>query len=197
MPVKNYPQLQCNSPKFYVKHKTLELNRWLKNETLKNVLEVGCHTGAQLYYLCMDGDRNGHGFDLSSKAIEAGKKQYPQLNLQVGRCPEFLNSYEDNSMDLIHFGFCFYLFSDGEFKESIEIALKKLKNNKFLSIEDFDSECSKSCSRDRVPIYKRDYSTIEGLKLLEKKVFYDDQGLNNVSYENESTRESLWLFKKT
>ena len=168
---------------FCVKHKTLELAKFLKNENLENVLAVGCHTGAQLYYLCMDGDRNGYGLDLNSIAIEAGRKHYPQLNLQVGRYPEFLDSYKDNSMDLIHFGFCFSCLSDEEFKKSIEISLRKLKDNKFLSIEDFDTD-------------KCDYSNIKGLKLLEKKIFYDEQGLNNVSYDNESDRESLWLFKK-
>lgn len=103
---------------------------------------------------------------------------------------------EDNSMDLIHFGFCFYVMSDADCKESIRIALKKLKAGKFLSIEDFDTESVTKCKRDNVLIYKRDFSSIQGLKLLEKKVYYDSNVLNNISYDNDKDRYSIWLFKK-
>ncbi len=184
-------------PKFETKPSTLQLAQYLKNEVLGNIFEVGCHTGAQLYYLCIGRDTIGHGMDLSAKAIEAGNKKYKELNLQVGRCPDHFDSMiEDNSMDLIHFGFCLYLVSDADYKKSISIALKKLKKGKFLSIKEFDSVSVDKCKRDNVLIYKRDYSSIDGLKLLEKKVYYDSQGLNNISYDNEKDRHSLWLFKK-
>lgn len=187
------------NPKFQTKKSIMQLGKFLKNEVLTNVFEVGCHTGAQLNYLSMSrGNKcKGYGMDLSVKAVEAGNKKYKELNLKVGRCPENFDSMvEDDSMDLIHFGFCFCYFSDAEYKESICIALKKLKKGKFLSIEDFDAVYVKKCQRDNILIHKRDYSTIEGLKLLEKKVFYDPDLQNNISYDNDKDRYSLWLFKK-
>lgn len=182
------------NPKYITKPITLQLGKYLRNEKLTNIFEVGCHTGAQLYYLSMDLQCKGYGMDLSGKAVEAGNEKYKDLHLQVGRCPDHFDSMvEDNSMDLIHFGFCLYVMSDAEYEESIRIAMKKLKNGKFLSIVEFDSESVKQCNRDNVLIYKRDYSSIEGLKLLEKKAFYDN---NTTSYDDDENRYSLWLFKK-
>ena len=64
------------NPKFETKKSTLQLKNFLKNEVLTNVFEVGCHTGAQLYYLSMGKGCNGHGMDLSSKAVEKGNEKY-------------------------------------------------------------------------------------------------------------------------
>lgn len=185
------------NPKFKTKTSTLILSDFLKNETLDNVFEIGCHTGAQLFYLTIDKGKKGYGMDISPEAIAAGREKYTDLNLVVGKCPDdFDGMIKDNSMDLIHVGFCFYVMSDTEVEETLRIALNKLKPGKFLSIEDFDSVNVSQCPRDGITIYKRDYSNLEGLKLLEKKVFYDDEALNNISYENEYDRRSLWLFKK-
>ena len=185
------------NPKFKTKQSVITLSNFLKNEQLKNVFEIGCHTGAQLFYLSMGNGTKGQGMDISPQAIAAGKEKYTDLNLVVGKCPDdFDGMIKDNSMDLIHVGFCFCYMSDTEVEETLRIALKKLKPGKFLSMEDFDSVSVKQCPRDGVTIYKREYSNLEGLKLLEKKVFYDDEALNNISYENEYDRRSIWLFKK-
>jgi hypothetical protein len=185
------------NPKFKTKQTIIVLSNFLKNEVLENVFEVGCHTGAQLHYLTMGSNTKGYGIDLSGDAIAEGSNHYKNLNLKVGRCPDdFDKIIEDNSMDLIHFWFCFYLMSDIEVEDSLSIALRKLKKGKFLSIEDFDAISVSEFQRDNVTIYKRDYSNIDGLKLLEKRVFYDNRGYNNVSYDNEKDRYSIWLFKK-
>lgn len=185
------------NPKFKIKQSVITLSNFLKNEKLENVFEIGCHTGAQLFYLSMGNGTKGQGMDISPEAIATGREKYTNLNLQVGKCPDdFDGMINDNSMDLIHVGFCFYVMSDTEVKETLRIALKKLKHGKYLSIEDFDTINVSQCPRDNITIYKRDYSNIEGLKLLEKKVFYDEAGLNNISYSNEKDRYSLWLFKK-
>lgn len=185
------------NPKFKTKHSTLILSDFLKNETLDNVFEIGCHTGAQLFYLTIDKERKGYGMDISPEAIAAGREKYTDLNLVVGKCPDdFDGIIKDNSMDLIHVNFCFYVMSDTEVEETLRIALNKLKPGKFLSIEEFDAVNVSQCPRDGITIYKRDYSNIEGFKLLEKKVFYDEAGLNNISYDNDKDRYSLWLFKK-
>ena len=74
---------------------------------MENVFEIGCHTGAQLFYLSMGNGTKGQGMDISPEAIAAGKEKYTDLNLKVGKCPDdFDCMINDNSMDLIHVGFC-------------------------------------------------------------------------------------------
>jgi ubiquinone/menaquinone biosynthesis C-methylase UbiE len=88
----------------------------------KKVLEIGCSNGIRL-------------IDPSDKAIENGKKAFPNISLQIGTAD--LIPFSDNSFDMIIFGFCLYLCDRKDlFKIAFE-ADRCLSNNGFLVIMDF------------------------------------------------------------
>ena len=171
---------------------SIYLHNLLQNEKLNTIYEIGCFTGSQLGYLCMNFGANGTGIDLSSKSIEYARKKYKNHKFI---CGDASNLQVDNeSQDLVIFGFCLCLMNDDHYKNNMKEALMKVKSGKYLSIIDFDSESTDTCVRDKIVVHKRDHSNIPGLKLLEKKIFYTDNKKH--SYDTIYERYSLWLFKK-
>lgn len=63
------------------------------------VLEVGCGIGSIVNYLTQKGYRNVIGTDISTEAIEYGKKKYPDIKLQV-QAAEIL-PYDSEFFDVI------------------------------------------------------------------------------------------------
>lgn len=179
-----------------VHNSTIYLKNLLKNEEIETICEVGCFTGIQLNYLCNEFNCKGIGIDASEKSILKAKKKYKNILFKQGVSTTL--ELEDDSFDLMCFGFFLYILSNKDYNKSIEQAKKKLKKGKFLYIFDFDSISKKKCKHDNnINITKRDYSYIEGFKLLEKKVYYELFNTeSNFSYTNEENRMSLWLFKK-
>jgi ubiquinone/menaquinone biosynthesis C-methylase UbiE len=101
----------------------------------KRVLEIGCSNGVRLNSFNQIFGSECFGIDPSAKAIENGTKQFPNISLQVGTAD--LLMFDDNSFDMIIFGFCLYLCDRKDlFKIAFE-ADRCLSNNGFMVIMDF------------------------------------------------------------
>jgi ubiquinone/menaquinone biosynthesis C-methylase UbiE len=114
------------------------LTRVLSNShfEIQSILEIGCSNGFHLNELGKAFNAKCYGIDPSSAAISAGSKAFPSLNLSVG-IGHNLN-FNDESFDLIHFGFCLYLFDRSDIFQAIAEADRVLQSGGFLAITDFD-----------------------------------------------------------
>ena len=100
------------------------------------VLEIGCSDGWRLNELMRAGARECFGIDPSQAAIEAGKRQYPDLRLEVGtadRLPQL-----PGKLELIIFGFCLYLCDPIDHFRIVAEADGLLRDRGSLIIYDFD-----------------------------------------------------------
>ena len=101
----------------------------------KKVLEIGCSNGIQLNNFNKVFDSECYGIDPSAQAIENGKKEFPNISLKVGTADVL--PFDDNSFDMIVFGFCLYLCDRKDlFKIAFE-ADRCLLDTGFLAIIDF------------------------------------------------------------
>lgn len=101
----------------------------------KKVLEIGCSNGMRLNNFKKVFGSECYGIDPSAQAIENGKKEFPNISLQIGTAD--LLPFDDNSFDMIVFGFCLYLCDRRDlFKIAFE-ADRCLSDNGFLVIMDF------------------------------------------------------------
>jgi len=101
----------------------------------KKTLEIGCSEGHRLGIISKAFKADCYGIDPSSIAINNGKRIYPNIALQVGTADEL--PFDDNSFDMIIFGFCLYLCDrDDLFKIAYE-ADRCLQNKGALIIKDF------------------------------------------------------------
>ncbi len=117
----------------------------------KKTLEIGCSNGKRLDLIRSTFNSKCWGVDPSIKAIESGKKNYPELMLSVGTADSL--KFKDNSFDVIIFGFCLYLCDrDDLFKISFEVD-RCLKDGGVIVINDFYSTLP----------YKNKYSHLEGI----------------------------------
>lgn len=101
----------------------------------KKILEIGCSNGIRLNDLKKVFGSECFGIDPSVKAIENGKKEFPNITLQVGTADSL--PFKDDNFDMIIFGFCLYLCDRRDlFKIAFE-ADRCLSDNGFLVIMDF------------------------------------------------------------
>jgi len=117
----------------------------------KKVLEIGCSNGKRLNLIKNTFGSECWGIDPSSKAIEDGKKKYPEISMNVGTA-DYLQ-FEDNSFDAIIFGFCLYLCDRNDLFKIAYEANRCLKNEGTLVIKDFYPTFP----------YKNKYSHLEGV----------------------------------
>jgi ubiquinone/menaquinone biosynthesis C-methylase UbiE len=100
------------------------------------LIDYGCGYGRTLNELSSFGYKNLIGFDYSSKMIERGKKEYPDLDLRVSKdnkidCPS-------NSVDIVFLFAVLTCIIDNETqKELIKEIKRVLKPNGFIYINDF------------------------------------------------------------
>ncbi len=122
-------------------------SRYYETETIKrvlqhcqgsinNILEIGCSNGAKLLDLCDFFNATGYGVDPSTAAVESGNKQHKDLQLSVSTASEL--SYNDDTFDLVYFGFCLYLVDRNDIFKAVAEADRVLKRGGFLAILDFD-----------------------------------------------------------
>lgn len=127
----------------------------------KKVLEIGCSNGIRLNSINKAFGSTCYGIDPSIKAIEYGNKEFPNLTLQVGTADSL--SFDDNSFDLIIFGFCLYLCDRKDlFKIAFE-ADRCLSDNGFLVILDFYPPFpfkNTYAHKEGIYSYKMDYSKL-------------------------------------
>jgi len=78
------------------------LQKYVENNNITNVLDIGCGEGTRLASLIKKKDRNkkGYGVDISNIAISLAKKNYSYLNFQKSDIEKI--PFEENSFDLIY-----------------------------------------------------------------------------------------------
>ena len=125
----------------------------------KKALEIGCSSGDRLDLIKRAFDAECWGVDPSSKAIEDGKIRFPEILLQVGTAD--ILPFENNSFDVIIFGFCLYLCDRNDLFKIAYEADRCLKNEGTLIIKDFYPAFpfkNKYSHHNGVFSYKMDYS---------------------------------------
>jgi ubiquinone/menaquinone biosynthesis C-methylase UbiE len=103
----------------------------------ERILEIGCANGYRLFTLKKLLDAQCFGIELSQKAVDAGQRKFPSLNLQVGSADSL--PYEDNSFDLVIFGFCFYIIDPKLHLRCVAEADRVLQDGGMMAIFDFQS----------------------------------------------------------
>jgi len=111
-------------------------NNVSKNNHIKNILEIGCSNGTKLNLLSKHFKSKAHGIDTSLLAINDGLKKYPDLKLEHGSASHL--PYQNDTFDLVYFGFCFYLLNRSDVFKAVSESDRVLKSGGFLAIVDFD-----------------------------------------------------------
>lgn len=106
------------------------------NESIVNILEIGCSNGAKLNDLCTFFNATGYGIDPSEKAITIGEREFPTLKLSVGTAQDI--EHRNESFDLVYFGFCLYLLDRNAVLRAVAESDRVLRAGGFLAILDFE-----------------------------------------------------------
>ena len=100
------------------------------------VLEIGCANGWRLDRVRALGAVKLHGVDPGAGAVAAGRRAYPDLDLQVGTADQL--PFPDASFDLVIFGFCLYLCDPSDYFRIVAEADRVLACSGQLCVLDFD-----------------------------------------------------------
>lgn len=100
------------------------------------VLEVGCANGLNLERLRRSAGSTGSGIDPSAAAVEAGRSDFPALDLRVGTAEAL--PFGDAAFDVVLFGFCLYVTDRALLPRVVAEADRVLRDGGFLAIVDFD-----------------------------------------------------------
>lgn len=138
------------------------------NIPFNDVLEVGCSNGYRLNILNNKKSGSFNGIDPSKKAIEDGKNNFKNINLEIGTAEKL--PYKDNQFDLLIFGFCLYVCDREDLFEIASEANRVLKKGGHIIILDFDSPYP----------YANNYHHLDGLKSY--KMNYSEMFLWNPKY---------------
>jgi ubiquinone/menaquinone biosynthesis C-methylase UbiE len=133
----------------------------LPEKSRNTVMEVGCAAGRGLVALAEMRLVEGIGVDPSAEAIEYGMRQYPGLRLVQGTADQL--PQDDNSVDVLWFGFCLYLVDRALLARAVAEADRVLKDGGLLVINDFDPDyprMRKYRHCDGIWSYKMDYSSL-------------------------------------
>ena len=171
------------------------LAKWLEphKKQINKILEIGARDGVALSFLVNELDADGYGIEPSSKAINAWKNKFSheceganRIKLKKG-VSSYL-PYDEESFDLVLFGFCLYLVDRKMLFRSISEADRVLKSSKFLAIEDFDpSKIIKNDYKHHSGMfsYKQDHSQIflaSNHYALVNKYSYPENGGNKSNF---------------
>ena len=165
----------------------------------KSILEIGCANGSKLNQYQQElKTKINYGVDLSSKAINSGKKKFKKLKLLQ------LSSLEIDKIkpnfDLIICGFFLYLLDREKIFNQFNLIYKKLNFNGFLIIEDFDplfKHTNLLKYNKKVKIFKISYDNFlqeSGLFKLVYKIKTQASSLDKKKFKSKDL--SLTLFKK-
>lgn len=142
---------------------------WCKpfKDNLEKILEIGAGSGLPLAYLCDVLNATGEGIEPSQKAVNnwsslrANAVGGGSASLRVGVASEL--PYEDQTFDLVVFGFCLYLVDRSHLYRAVAEADRVLRDGGFLVINDFDSTSpymNEYSHKEGIFSYKNDYSNI-------------------------------------
>jgi len=162
--------INSNNANIYINDKndkTIEILKFIELIP-KKVLEIGCSSGKKLNLIKKAFSADCWGIDPSSKAIEAGKKEYSEIVLNVGTADDL--PYDDNSFDTIIFGGCLCLCDRNDLFKIAYEADRCLKNEGTLIVKDFFPTFP----------FKNNYSHVEGVYIY--KLDYSKMFLWNPSY---------------
>jgi len=139
---------------------------------LNNILEIGCSNGYRLSWCDEQLGIKATGLEPSLKAITDGLSRYGSQNLalhQANLDTEFWSNtinelLEDNSLDAIVFGHCFYLVSPELYFQICAQVDRLLRDGGVILIFDFDSIPQRAnyhhCENNVVWSYKMDFSKL-------------------------------------
>ncbi|WP_199608982.1 class I SAM-dependent methyltransferase [Flocculibacter collagenilyticus] len=127
----------------------------------EHVLEIGCSDGRRLSIFNKKFNTTCSGIDVSTEAINAGKVNYPTIDLQVGSADKL--AFNDEQFDLVIIGFCLYLCDRKDlFRIAAEVD-RVLKDGGYVVIQDFHTPFAyknKYSHCDNIYSYKMDYSKL-------------------------------------
>ena len=129
----------------------------VENQTLK-LLEIGCGNGKRLLELKKN-NFNVFGIDPSKSAIAEARLN--GIDAVVGTADSL--SFDENSFDVLVFGFCLYLCDREDLFKIASEADRVLKKNGYLYILDFYSKDNSSNNYhhfEGLKSYKMDYSKL-------------------------------------
>lgn len=127
----------------------------------KKVLEIGCASGKRLNTIHQIFGASCSGIDVSNEAVLAGNTQYPSIKLNVGSADDL--PFENESFDLVIFGFCLYLCDRKDLFKIASEADRVLKDKGMIIIKDFHPPFpykNKYSHCDNIFSYKMDYSRL-------------------------------------
>lgn len=154
-----------------------ERNKWNISAAIKNdpilkaiehcvirpirVLEIGCADGWRLAEIERRYGCTTYGIDPSEKAINAGQREYPNVQLSVGTADKLPDM---EPVDLIIFGFCLYLCDPQDlFKIAME-SDRLLKDQGHIVVLDFHPPIghyrNPYSHKEGIFSYKMDYSKL-------------------------------------
>jgi ubiquinone/menaquinone biosynthesis C-methylase UbiE len=147
------------------------LERYLKNQSIRNFLEIGCSNGYKTIQLAKILKSSAYGIDPSEVAISEAKSSSGQIfksnqvsqaiNFEVGTADEL--SFTDSKFDFIFFGFCLYLCDREDLFRIASEADRVLRSPGWLAILDFFSPTPRANEYHHLPgikSYKMNYRTL-------------------------------------
>jgi ubiquinone/menaquinone biosynthesis C-methylase UbiE len=155
-----------------------------ENTSVRNVLELGCGNGRNLYHLVKRLGVQGFGLDISLGGLNSWSGQIQRIALCCGDIRDL--PFTNQSFDLCFFGFSLYMVDEAGLEKSLAEVCRVLQGeHAFVAILDFSAEREITTANihsavDGIPrIYKRPYGRLvpklSGLRLL-SQFHYDSVG---------------------
>jgi ubiquinone/menaquinone biosynthesis C-methylase UbiE len=163
------------------------------------LLEIGCANGVNLAHLAQRTGCRALGLDPSSASIEDGRSRWPFLELETGTADTL--PWPEASVDMVWFGFCFYLVDRPLLMRVIAEADRVLKPEGCLALTDFD--CDRPTRRPYAHLpglssFKMDYSALfteNPAYTLIEKVRHEPAG--QPAHRDRQQRVATWLLRKS
>lgn len=184
----------------YKNKKDKKISKLIKKKLFKarSILEIGCANGIKLNQYKQELKSNvNYGIDLSSLAINHGKKRFKNLKLFK------LSSLEIEKIkikfDLIICGFFLYLLDRDYLLKQFELIHQKLNLNGHLVINDFHPRKKHSLRpphNKKLKYFKATYDKFLEESGLFKKVYQDVFKHRTLIKKHSNTQEAISVFKK-
>jgi ubiquinone/menaquinone biosynthesis C-methylase UbiE len=138
---RNQKNMESAIDKYVVQKLTEDLSPF--KDSIRNILEIGCANGVKLRRVCSYfSGATGLGIDPSRIAVDVGNLEISResqggVRLEIGTADSL--PVENQSVDLVFFGFCLYLMDRQDLFKAVAEADRVLRPGGFIAILDFDS----------------------------------------------------------